>query len=339
MQNALSLPATQERAPGRLPFPALIFTLQVWLSALASAVLAVVCMIGPDRGGLGGMWPPSARYITFVVSVAACLFAGWVLAAIHTRSLPAPARCRLWAVVNAVLAFLAILPILLSEDLRYLLLSPFFSAWALFRDLLVSIVIFEAWRRYFSESAAVRAAFHQPEPLSPSLNRPAEVGLFQVCCWIALVICGGEALEFLLSHLSMHVGGRGVLEFLGDYFAMHVSGEWEPAADVIIAAELEVVGSIVLPLVALWASRAGSRGLKTLYACLLLWIALCVLTHAYAFDFYRLASIEFIPQYGTGFPEFFSGKLALALVFCWYFATSDRARAWLYPAAVPSGQA
>lgn len=167
---------------------------------------------------------------------------------------------------------------------------------------LVGIVWAEAWRRYFSVSPRVRAAFRPDGPApDPAGVLPGELGVFVVLCWTAFIAWGVTPALFW--------GIRS--EFLADEFFLF------------FPIVCNVASALVLPLLAIFAVHARARNL--LFWCLGLWIGILFLAYGIA-EWRVMARLN--PESGRGFFSFYSARLALAVVFWWYLSTSEKAKSW-----------
>ena len=76
--------------------------------------------------------------------------------------------------------------------------------------------------------------------------------------------------------------------------------------------------------------------LRVIFWCLSLWLALeAALWLANAVTLYIALAEEGGYQYTYGLPRLFSERLFIPLAFWWYFAVSQKARAWFGAADLP----
>ncbi len=303
-----------ETEPKKLPGLTLIFCIQTWIGALGTALLAIYeiyVMLTQVR------W--MQEYLTMapmtLVTIVMCILYARALASIHARAPETPGRCRTLMMISIVLTALCIaLSTVLELAYGFISHTTHLPLGYVLRYLLVSLIVCEAWRRYFGVSEKVRETFAwKPEENPGYAGRPAEIGLFQTICWMSLVWYGGEGIEFFISLLTADKAGYLFASF--PFFS--------------ILAVVRTIAALALPIIALRASHAGSGRRLTIFWCLGLTLALAILTTLTAQATWEIRARTAIMLPLMGSFVMFSGKTVLTLAFWWYFAVSDKARAWL----------
>lgn len=296
------LPETRKDA-GKLPGLVLFFRVQLW--------------IGIIGGGLGAAWivytllaewiwrygPPWPLLLALGLLAGCCVLLFRAERAIAERSPEAPGRCRFLAALNIALSLLSLLLLgLLALSDRFHI--PWDEILPTIPQILTGIVWSEAWRRYFTVSPRVRATF-QPfgrEP-DPKKVMPAELGIFIVLCGSAWIWCGFDLARFLhdfSSRTAFFEQEFFVWPFLVNSLAM-----------------------LLLAPAAVWALVIRNK--SALLWCLGLFMGIFLFMH---FAFVINMIMELWVTVPIRFPSVLQSQFIFALVFWWYFTTSERAKAY-----------
>lgn len=300
-----------EKGVRELPGLVRLFQAQLWLTIIGGglgAAWAFFMLLTYELWRYGPPWPPL---------FALCLLLGcFILAlraerAIAERSSEAPGRCRLLAALNIAICLLCLLGLGLfafsiGRDFSWQATLP------IVQQILVCIVWSEAWRRYFIVSPNVRAAF-QPDGHAPDPAKimPAELGIFTVLCWSAWIWYGFEFfsfLEYFLSAGASLVQNTDLWPRLGNFLT-----------------------TLTLTPVALWA--VAKRNKSVLLWCLGLFLGVFLILHFAAAIFTTMELSRFMSgSHASRLPSILQPRPILALVFWWYLATSEKAKAYFHAA-------
>ena len=241
--------------------------------------------------------------------------------AIYLRETSAPARCCFLLTLYrniCILGLFSALLLVVFTDMGQSLFKNLDMKSGLpfiFGDMLPSIVMAEAWRRYFLISPKVRQVFL---PLHPAEHGaevpPAEIGIFMAACWLCLAKYG---LPNLVSTLySFDIIAAGGALFL--IFKLMIA-----------------ISHLALPYAALQALRIRWGMFHIIFWCLGLWLAV----EAFIWLFTAGSLFEVLPQadkeYTYSLPATFSERLFIPLAFWWYFSVSQKARAWFGAERLP----
>ena len=296
---------TQTASPDtgvRAPFPGLAWVFHVQL--ILGIVLSVV-------GGLFLLYQTlfhsmyGAEATLLIVGLLIFAYAGflfWAESALRNRTPEAPGRCRVILCVNMAAAVLSLIGVLLwwalsSYGFPHEILQ---SVW----QIPISIVFCEAWRRYFTLSPKVRAAFTPGQAPSDEEKDvpPGEIGIFMVLCW--LLACSSlRSLPLLVSWFNDGV----------DYYPAWLL--WRIG--------FTELASLVMPFIAL--SLLQQRGgVRPIFWCLGIWLVICGTGYAvHAIMFMGHSQVQIYPAW-----TYLDAYTVFPLVYWWYFATSKKGRAW-----------
>ena len=290
--------------PARLPFPGLarVFHVQLILGILLSIFGGLFLIYQTLFHSMYG-----AEAILLIVGLLIFAYAGflyWAESALRNRSPDAPGRCRVIVCVNMAVTLLSFIGVLVWWA---------FSRYGFPQEILqsiwqipVSIVICEAWRRYFTWSPKVRAAFTpgQTPPEGEKDVPPGEIGIFMVLCW--LLACSS------LRSLPLFVNwfNDGV-----DYYPVWLL--WRIG--------FTNLASLVMPLITL-ALLQQRNGVRPIFWCLGIWLVISgagYAVHEIMFMGNGYSQVQIYPAW-----TYLDAYTAFPLVYWWYFATSKKGRAW-----------
>ncbi len=309
-------------APPRLPGFVQLFLVQLYFGAVYAGIvlLGVMFLLVTEMGFFGIPGEVKAALL-------ACgLLAAWALylcvrciIAIHGRSPATADRCRfvlqVSLVCGALLALGILVLIILKMDSDILwglgLDRGHWNFPRLLGNALVNIVLCVAWLRYFAESPNVWRTFRKVDGdgLLPA-SSPSEIAIFRILCYVVVAYYGIPSLVSLYSWVSSMMD-RDIVD----------GGALFP---VIVPWVIRAGANIIIPLCAV--AALNRRQLSGIFWGLGIWMGIQFAFYIFAMAGEAMREGDFgrLDAYTT----VVTVQMAMAVVFWWYFYTSEKARAW-----------
>lgn len=308
-QTASAEQQQQEAAfSGKLPGLTRLFRAQLWLALILSVISSLVMAWGLIQLGSSIRYLSGGDVLVLLLSAAviiAFLILSWrALGAMQRRSPEAPARCRqllvFYMVVMAVMLLLVGVALLSQNGYAGRFAENV-------QNTLMSLILCEAWRRYFARSPRVREAFGLPPDEAD--HTPAEINFFRILCWAALIYGVWPAIDIFMELMD----------------SMTLSQAHSIYPYLMPRLYLRLAACLILPFMGLYALSAYENRRGKMFTALSLWLGFWLLS-------YFLRLLEAISR-NVGdnliLPDFLNPWIIFGLVYWWYFAVSEKGKAWL----------
>ena len=296
---------------GKLPGLARVFRVQLWLALIASLISVLVMAWGLFQllsHGYGFRYMRGGDILILLLSagiIVAFLALSWrALGAMQRRVPETPARCRQLLVFNMLIV--AIMLVLLAGVL--LLSDDYTGNFAEYvQSSLMTLVLCEAWRRYFARSPRVREAFGLP--LEEVDDTPAEINFFRILCWAALIYGVWPAIDVFSEIMD----------------TMSLSQAHSEYPFLMPRLYMRLAACLILPFMGLYALSAYENRRGKMFTALAMWLGFWIIS-------YLLRVLEAVARsngQNPVMPDFLNPWIIFGLVYWWYFAVSEKGKAWL----------